>query len=127
MLQGLFVLLLCQLLGEGIAYGLAMPVPGPALGIILLVGFLLIKSWFLSEDAASEDTGVSVASDGLLRNLSLLFVPAGVGIAQNYDVVLSNGIAVAVALVVSAVLTLVATAAVFRVVSNAVQRRGHSS
>ena len=127
MLQGLFILLLCQLLGEVIALGLAIPVPGPAIGIVFLVAFLFAKSWFQSDDSAAEHTGISVASDGLLKNLSLLFVPAGVGIAQNYDIVLSNGFAIAVALVVSAILTLVATVAVFRLVSNAVQRRGYSS
>ena len=127
MLQGLFILLLCQLLGEAIALGLAIPVPGPAIGIVFLIVFLFVKSWFQSEDSAAEDTGISVAADGLLKNLSLLFVPAGVGIAQNYDIVLSNGLAIALALVVSAILTLVATVVVFRVVSNAVQRRGHSS
>jgi putative effector of murein hydrolase LrgA (UPF0299 family) len=55
-----------------------------------------------------------------LRNLGLLFVPAGVGIVQSLHLVLANGVAVIATLLGSTVITLVVTVFVFRLVSRAV-------
>ena len=57
------------------------------------------------------------AADGLLRFLGLLFVPAGVGLAQSYDLVLANGVAIAAALIGSTFVTLLATVYTFRLVA----------
>ena len=42
MLQGFFILLACQLVGESVSRGLHMPIPGPVLGIILLLALLAL-------------------------------------------------------------------------------------
>lgn len=72
MLGTLTLLLLCQLAGELVARLLHLPVPGPVLGMLLLFGGLLLRG---GVPAAVQDTAA-----GLLRHLSLLFVPAGVGV-----------------------------------------------
>jgi holin-like protein len=123
MLQGFFILLACQLLGESVSRGLHVPVPGPVLGIMLLLLLLAVRGWQTGEDPARQDTALGFASDGLLRNLGLLFVPAGVGIVQSFHLVLANGFAVAVALIGSTLITLVVTVAVFRIVSRAISGR----
>ena len=46
------------------------------------------------------------ASRGLLANLSLLFVPAGVGVVQKLDLIAAHGIAIIAVLAVSVVVTL---------------------
>jgi putative effector of murein hydrolase LrgA (UPF0299 family) len=120
MLQGFFVLLACQLAGESISRGLHVPIPGPVLGIMLLVGFLFLRRRQTGEDPARRDTPLGFAADGLLRYLGLLFVPAGVGIVQSFHLVLANGLAVIVALIGSTVITLIVTVFVFRLVSRAV-------
>ena len=51
---------------------------------------------------------------GLLRNFSLLFVPAGVGIVRQVHVLAGNWLAISLALVVSTAATLAVTALVFR-------------
>jgi holin-like protein len=120
MLQGFFILLACQLLGESISRGLHVPIPGPVLGIMLLLLLLAVRGWQTGEDPARPDTPVGFAADGLLRYLGLLFVPAGVGIVQSFHLVLANGVAVILALVGSTLITLVVTVFVFRLVSRAV-------
>jgi putative effector of murein hydrolase LrgA (UPF0299 family) len=120
MLQGFFVLLACQLAGESISRGLHVPIPGPVLGIMLLVGFLFLRRWQTGEDPARRDAPLGFAADGLLRYLGLLFVPAGVGIVQSFHLVLANGLAVIVALIGSTLITLIVTVFVFRLVSRAV-------
>jgi putative effector of murein hydrolase LrgA (UPF0299 family) len=62
------------------------------------------------------------ASRGLLANLSLLFIPAGVGVVQKLDLLAEHGIAIVVILAISVVLTLLATVATFLVVSRLMAR-----
>lgn len=121
MLFGLFVLLLSQLGGEIIARGLGLPIPGPVIGIVLLLIGLALHARLTNPQNADKETAVGRASDGLLRNLGLVFVPAGVGVSQNYQLILNNGVAVLAALIGSTVLTLIVTMAVFRLVSRRVQ------
>ena len=71
-LYGITWLLIFQLVGESLAIVLNLPVPGPVIGMMLLFAALLWRG--RSSEALDE------VSDGLLSHLSLLFVPAGVGI-----------------------------------------------
>jgi holin-like protein len=114
MIQAFATLLVCQLLGEGLAHALGIPVPGPVLGLMLLaLGLILGRRFGLVRAGSLGETPLGHASDGLLRHLSLLFVPAGVGIVQQGPVILGNGPALAVALVGSTILTLVVSVLVF--------------
>jgi putative effector of murein hydrolase LrgA (UPF0299 family) len=67
-------------------------------------------------DGAFENTG-----RGILSHLSLLFIPAGVGVVQRLDVLAGNALAITLALLVSTVLSMAVTAKVFTVVA----RRTH--
>lgn len=122
MLFGLFVLLACQLAGEVIARGLGLPIPGPVIGIVLLFVVLVVHGRLRRPEAA-EQGDVGKAADGLLANLGLVFIPAGVGISQHYQLILDNGFALIAALVISTVLTLIVSVAVFRGVTPLVARR----
>jgi len=115
--RGFFILLAFQLVGEVAARGLALPAPGPVIGLALLVIALsLYQRWRpLDEDAlAASDLGH--AARGLLAALPLLFVPAGVGVVQYMGLLREQGLALAVALVVSTVATLLATVGAFLLV-----------
>jgi len=115
MLRGVFLLLLCQLVGEALARGLSLPAPGPVIGLgLLAAGFAL---WARRAPVADADaTDVGKAANALLATLSLMFVPAGVGVVQYFDLLAANGVALALALIVSTVLTLLATVGVFLLV-----------
>jgi len=124
MIRGFFILLLCQLLGEALARGLGLPAPGPVIGLALLTLGLALRNrrWPLSdEDVASSDVGK--AATGLLGALSLLFVPAGVGVVQYLGLFREQGLALAVALVVSTVATLLATVGAFLLVKRLIGAR----
>lgn len=109
MLRALFALLFFQLTGEVTARGLGLPVPGPVIGFVLLA--LLLAAW----PALRRE--IEPVADGLLRHLSLLFVPAAVGVIQQWSLVRTQALPIGVALVVSTWAALAVTALVFRAVA----------
>jgi holin-like protein len=109
MLRALTTLLIFQLAGEIFARGLGLPIPGPVIGLVLLFALLLARP-VLAET-------LRPTADGLLRHLSLLFVPAAVGIMQHGAVLAEYGGVLFVALLGSTLLTLAVTALVFRLLS----------
>ena len=112
MLRGIFLLLACQLVGEVLTRTLSLPAPGPVIGLALLAGGLGL--WARrSGPAQVDETDVGKAANALLGVLSLLFVPAGVGVVQYFDLLARYGVALGAALIVSTVLTLLATVGVF--------------
>jgi holin-like protein len=113
MIHGLAVLLICQLIGEGLARAASLPVPGPVIGIVLLIAALALAKRTGRGDL-SQGSRTADAADGLLRHLGLLFVPAGVGIVQHLDLVARHGVALVAALVLSTLATLLVSVAVFR-------------
>ena len=123
MIASLSLILLCQLAGEVFVRGLGLPMPGPVVGLLLLLLLLLARDRFaaLARGPLHQD-GVENASRGLLAHLSLLFVPAGVGVVQKLDLVAEHGIAVAAVLAISVVVTLLVTVAPFLVASRLMTR-----
>lgn len=114
MIRALTLLLLAQLSGEVIVRLLAVPLPGPVLGMGLM--FIALAALGRTESALEQ------TADALLRNLSLLFVPAAVGVVQHGAILSRYGLSLAVALLVSTFLTLVVTASVFRLASRRFSR-----
>jgi putative effector of murein hydrolase LrgA (UPF0299 family) len=124
MIRGFAVLLLCQLAGESVARALSLPVPGPVLGLALLVAGLAAWHRFRPfADKSLQTSAVGQVADGLLSALALLFVPAGVGVVQYVGLIGSYGLALGLALVVSTFVTLLATVGTFLLVKRLVERR----
>ena len=98
------VLLIFQSLGEGCTYLLHLPVPGPVIGMLLLFFFLLIK-----KDLAAQ---LMPTTQEFLRHLSLLFIPAGVGIMVHGQRLMAEWFPIAVALILSTTASIVVTALV---------------
>jgi holin-like protein len=127
MIASLSLILLCQLAGEVFVRGLGLPMPGPVIGLMLLLVLLLARDRFkiLARGPLQQD-GVENASRNLLAHLSLLFVPAGVGIVQKLDLIAEHGVAIIVILAVSVVVTLLVTVATFRLASRLMTRNGNA-
>jgi putative effector of murein hydrolase LrgA (UPF0299 family) len=106
MLLSFAVLLVFQCLGEGLVYVFGLPVPGPVAGMLLLFAALLAFPALLEriENTANE----------LLRHLSLLFVPAGVGILVAASSGSGHWLALLAGLIGSTLLTMAVTALVLR-------------
>src|SRR6476661_10388368 len=127
MIASLSLILLCQLAGEVIVRGLGLPMPGPVIGLMFLLLLLLARDRFaVLRRGPLQGDGVESASRVLLANLSLLFVPAGVGVVQKLDLIAEHGIAIAAVLAVSVVVTLVVTVATFLVASRLMARGGRA-
>jgi holin-like protein len=101
MIRALAVLLLCQLAGTVVQEAAGLPVPGPVLGMVLL---LAILAWRGGPSLSLHST-----SQGLLKYFGLLFVPAGVGVVTELPVLRANALALIVAIPVSTILALVVT------------------
>jgi len=127
MIASLSLILLCQLAGEVFVRGLSLPMPGPVVGLVLLLLLLLVRDRFAAlARGPLQGGGVENVSRGLLAHLSLLFVPAGVGVVQKLDLIAAHGIAIVVVLLASVVATLLATVATFLVASR-LQARGRGA
>jgi putative effector of murein hydrolase LrgA (UPF0299 family) len=124
MIASLSLILLCQLAGEVFVRGLSLPMPGPVIGLMLLLCLLLARDRFafLARGPLRGDS-VESASRALLANLSLLFVPAGVGIVQKLGLVAEHGIAFLGVLAISVMITLLVTVATFLLASRMMMRR----
>jgi holin-like protein len=106
MIAALTQLLVLQLLGEVIARGLNLPIPGPVIGMLLLFLALALRGGPTSD--------LQSTSQGLLQHLSLLFVPAGTGIVLHLHRVADEWLPLLLSLLFSTVLTLALTALVMR-------------
>lgn len=104
-LKGLALLLLLQTAGELFSRSLAIPIPGPVIGMVLL---LVVLRW----EAARLP--VQTAADFLLSHLSLLFVPVGVGVITHLDLVARYGSRLMFIIVLSTWIGLAVTALVMR-------------
>lgn len=92
MIIGLLWLLGCQLVGEVVVRLLDVTVPGPVVGMVLLLVVLRVRR------IDAEHSVVAVGSR-LLEHLQLLFVPAGVGVVVYASVLRDEAPALALALV----------------------------
>jgi holin-like protein len=112
MIESLVILLFCQLLGEALVHALALPLPGPVAGMMLLFLALLWRGRKAPGEPQVPEA-LADTSDALLRNLSLLFIPAAVGIIQHTGILRESGLAIAVSIFLSTVLAMAVTALVF--------------
>jgi holin-like protein len=105
LLAALATLLVCQLAGEAIVRAAALPLPGPVIGMAILFVVMLARAPLPKELGPTADT--------LLKHLSLLFVPAGVGVVQNLAMLGHEGVQLIAVVVLATVITLAVTALTF--------------
>jgi holin-like protein len=97
----LTLILTLQLVGEVLRIALSLPVPGPVIGMGLLFLGLLIRR--------PASTGLEQTAFALLDNLSLLFVPAGVGVMLHMPLLAAEWRPVLTALIGSTVAAIAVT------------------
>lgn len=112
MLAALTLILLFQLAGEAIALLFALPVPGPVIGMGLLFAALALRG--------GPAENLRSTAQNLLQHLSLLFVPAGVGVMLHVERIADEWLPIVVALIASTFAAIVVTALALRTL----QRRG---
>jgi holin-like protein len=109
MISGLVQILLFQSIGELVSKFLLPTLPGPVIGLVLLVLWLVLRKEINAE--------LAMVADGFSQYLGLLFVPAAVGIVLFLPQLQANALAIISALVGSVILTISSSALVVRFLS----------
>ena len=116
MLGALTLLLVFQLAGEILARALDLPIPGPVIGMALLLAGL-----FLHKGPGKRLRGTA---NGLLQHLSLLFVPAGTGVMLHFRRLADEWLPLTVALVASTLLAIAVSALLLNALTRRSSRTG---
>jgi holin-like protein len=106
MIGAITLLLVFQLIGEVIARTFALAVPGPVIGMALLFIALVVRG--------DPSTELRDTAQGLLRHLSLLFVPAGTGVMLHFQRMSDEWLPIVAALLLGTAITIAVTALVLR-------------
>ena len=109
MINALLALLICQLLGETASRTLQLPLPGPVLGMILLVVALSLSPRLVAT--------VRPVATAILSHMSLLFVPAGVGVVGHFGAFGGQGGAILLAIIASTAAAIAVGALTFAAVA----------
>ncbi|MCW8831009.1 MAG: CidA/LrgA family protein [Gammaproteobacteria bacterium] len=117
-LPGISLLLIYQLAGELCVKLLDIPVPGPVVGMLMLFLTLVIRG--------QSGKALDSSSGALLSHLSLLFVPAGVGIMVHFDRIVNEWQAISIALILSTIITIVMTALIMLGVNQLLSGKGQN-
>ena len=109
MISGLVQILFFQSLGELISKFVLTFLPGPVIGLMLLLAWLVIRK--------NINQPLAFVSDGFSKYLGLLFVPAAVGVVLFLPQLEANAVPIISALVASVVLTIACSALVLKLLS----------
>lgn len=112
-IQGFALLLVLQSIGELLSRGLALPVPGPVVGLLML---LVALNWRWVREP------VSACAPFLLSHLSLLFIPVAVGVTSYLPMLGTLWLRLLVVIVVSTWIGLAVTVLALRHLSGTTQR-----
>lgn len=110
MQSALLVLVGCQLVGELLRNAFEFPIPGPVIGMFLLAVMLGIRAKKTGSDKTPAP--LKLTAEGLIANMGLLFVPAGVGIIAEAGVIRQEWLPIVLAVIGSTILSLLVTALV---------------
>jgi holin-like protein len=108
-ISGLVQILLFQGLGELGSHFLLPTLPGPVIGLVILLAFLIIKG--------KVNPSLDFVATGFSQNLGLLFVPAAVGVVLFLPQLKAHWFAVSIALLVSVAAAIAVTALVLKLMS----------
>ena len=110
MLRSIFVIFFFQLLGEFLKKFFEMRIPGPVIGLILLLVILIFLKKFKKTAIVNLKADVINTSNYILSYLSLLFVPIGVGVVMHLSYLENNLFRVLIIVFISTILTIAGTA-----------------
>ena len=123
MLRSLFIIFFYQLLGEAIQKIFEINIPGPVIGLILLLLSFIIFSQKITRSKKIIKE-ISVTSNQIINYLSLLFVPIGVGVVMHIDYLGDNLFKIFSIIIIGTLATLVFTAFVMEKIINLEMKNG---
>lgn len=96
--------------GELISNSLSLPLPGSIVGMLIFA--LLLKVGACKEEEVGE------TSDFLIKNMSLFFIPPGVGVISYFGLIREQWLPIVASAVISTILVILSTAIVFQIIKN---------
>ena len=123
MLRSLFIIFFYQLLGEVIQKIFEINIPGPVIGLILLLLSFIFFSKKLTQSKKIIKK-ISVTSNQIINYLSLLFVPIGVGVVMHINYLGDNLFKIFSIIIIGTLATLVFTALVMEKIINLEKKNG---
>ena len=117
MLKSLFIIFFFQLLGEAIQKFFEINIPGPVIGLILL---LLVFIFFIksAQPFRKIKKEISETSHQIINYLSLLFVPIGVGVVMHINYLGDNLFKILAIIIIGTLSTLVFVAYIMEKIIN---------
>ena len=113
MLKGIFIIFFFQLIGEVVQQYFVLLIPGPVVGLILLLMTLICTQGLTSSAIGTLSKSIFQSADGILRYLSLLFIPIGVGVIMHLQYLENNILSVMAIILIGTVTSLGLTAVLF--------------
>ena len=123
MLRAIFVIFFFQLLGEALKKFFDMRIPGPVLGLILLLVVLIFLKRFKTGAITNLKEDVINNSNYILNYLSLLFVPIGVGVVMHLSYLENNLFKVLIIVFISTILTIGLTAFLMEKINKRINKK----
>ncbi len=123
MLRAIFIIFSFQLLGEAIKKFFEMRIPGPVIGLILLLTVLIFLKRFKTTAILNLKDDVIDTSNYILNYLSLLFVPIGVGVVMHLSYLENNLFKVLIIVFISTILTIGLTAFLMEKINNKINKK----
>jgi len=123
MLRSLFIIFFYQLLGEAIQKFFEINIPGPVIGLtLLLLTFIFFSKKFTQSKKIIKE--ISTISHQIINYLSLLFVPIGVGVVMHINYLGDNLFTIFSIIIIGTLATLVFTAFVMEKIINFEKKNG---
>ena len=110
MLNSIFLIFFFQLVGEFIQKFLELSIPGPVIGLFLLLIMLLLSKKKYYKIPVNFQINLINSAESLLNYLPLLFIPVGVGVVMHLSLLEDNLVPVMLVIIIGTLLTLAVTA-----------------
>ena len=110
MLNAIFIIFLFQLIGELIQKVLELNIPGPVIGLILLLTVLLLSNKYNRKLVEDQKINLITSAENLVKYIPLFFLPVGVGVVMHLSFLEDNLVKVLLIIVLGTLMTLALTA-----------------
>lgn len=117
MLTAIFTILVLQLIGEVLQKYFDLAIPGPVIGLMLMLLTLMMMNSKKLNMLASLRTEIINTSEKLLGYLSLLFVPIGVGVVMHLQLLEMQLLRILVVIILGTMSTMIFTSLIFSRIS----------
>lgn len=117
MLTAIFTILVLQLIGEVLQKYFDLAIPGPVIGLMLMLLTLMMMNSKKLNILASLRTEIINTSEKLLGYLSLLFVPIGVGVVMHLQLLEMQLLRILVVIILGTMSTMIFTSLIFSRIS----------